>query len=100
MDTDRGAIDAELAEMLPLLGDRQSTYWRGPKAETMQERYRALIAARDNGTPLPPGPSAEERELLEIKSMMGNRTSAYWRGPRSATLQARYRELLEKRGAR
>lgn len=37
---------------------------------------------------------AMEAEINSIKAMMGDRNSEYWKGPKAAQLQARYRELL------
>lgn len=40
------AIENELADIQKLMGDKQSDYWKGPKAEKMQERYRQLISVQ------------------------------------------------------
>lgn len=40
---------------------------------------------------------ALESELANLKTMMGDRQSEYWKGPKSAALQARYRELIGAR---
>jgi len=40
---------------------------------------------------------AMETELNNLKSMMADRKSEYWKGPKSAQLQGRYRELLTAR---
>lgn len=40
------AVADEIADIEKLMGDRGSDYWKGPKAEKMQERYRELIDAR------------------------------------------------------
>lgn len=45
-----GAITDELAGIEKLMGNRQSEYWKGPKADAMQARYRTLVAARDRKT--------------------------------------------------
>jgi hypothetical protein len=37
---------------------------------------------------------AIESELASITKLMGDRTSEYWKGPNSAKMQARYRELV------
>lgn len=42
-----GAIDDEISSIEKLMGDHSSDYWRGPKAEKMQSRYKELITARD-----------------------------------------------------
>lgn len=34
-------------------------------------------------------------ELADLKTMMGNQNSEYWKGPKAEAHQARYRELLE-----
>jgi hypothetical protein len=34
-------------------------------------------------------------EIADIEKMMGDQSSEYWRGPKSAQLQTRYRELTE-----
>lgn len=50
------------------------------------------------GAVLPNGEASAkslESELTQIKSLMGDRSSKYWKGPESAGLQARYRELVE-----
>jgi hypothetical protein len=39
--------------------------------------------------------TAHANERTTLESMMGNRSSAYWRGPQAARLQERYRELIK-----
>jgi hypothetical protein len=39
-------IDNELSDLKAKMGDRDSDYWKGPKAEAMQARYRALLDAK------------------------------------------------------
>jgi hypothetical protein len=39
----RAAVADERAEIEKLMGDPRSEYWRGPKAATMQARYRELV---------------------------------------------------------
>lgn len=46
---------------------------------------------------------AVESEIAEMRKMMGDRTSEYWKGPKASQLQARYRDLttaLQKGAAR
>ena len=38
-----------------------------------------------------------EKEMADIKAMMGNKESKYWKGPESAAIQERYRNLIELR---
>lgn len=40
------AITDELANIQKLMGDSKSEYWKGPKAERMQERFRQLVDAQ------------------------------------------------------
>jgi hypothetical protein len=40
------SIDAELQGIEKLMANPRSDYWKGPKAETMQARYRQLIEAK------------------------------------------------------
>lgn len=50
------------------------------------------------GAVLPNGEASAkslESEINTLKGMMGDRSSKYWKGPESAALQARYRELVE-----
>lgn len=50
------------------------------------------------GAVLPNGEASAkslESEITQIKTLMGDRSSKYWKGPESAGLQARYRELLD-----
>lgn len=68
-----------------------------PKAyranEGIQLEYRRLLREghEPSAGPLPSGSAGVESELASLKSMMGDRKSAYWRHPH---LQARYRELI------
>lgn len=41
------AMSDEIAQIESLMGDRNSAYWKGPKAEPMQARYRELLNARE-----------------------------------------------------
>lgn len=41
------AMADEIATIEGMMGDRSGPYWKGPKAETYQARYRELISARD-----------------------------------------------------
>jgi len=44
------SVNDEIASIEKLMGDRSSDYWRGPKANEIQQRYRSLIEARDKIT--------------------------------------------------
>lgn len=50
------------------------------------------------GAVLPNGEASAkslESEINTIKALMGDRSSKYWKGPESAAMQARYRELVD-----
>lgn len=49
---------------------------------------------------LPTRPSEIERELSELKELMADRNSRYWRGAEAPRLQLRYRWLVNARGRR
>jgi hypothetical protein len=40
------AVEAEMASLKSLMGDRSSEYWKGPKATANQARYKALVVAQ------------------------------------------------------
>lgn len=40
------AIESEIANLKSMMGDRTSEYWKGPKANANQERYRELVSAQ------------------------------------------------------
>lgn len=40
------AIESEIATLKGMMGDRESEYWKGPKSQEHQARYRELIAAQ------------------------------------------------------
>lgn len=40
-------IEAEIIDLKKLMANRQSEYWKGPKADGMQARYRDLIEAQE-----------------------------------------------------
>lgn len=41
------AIDDEITKLKSLMGDRRSEYWKGPKADGHQKRYRELLEAKE-----------------------------------------------------
>ena len=47
-----------------------------------------------DATPAPAERKSAAAERSEIEALMGAPNSEYWRGPKAATLQQRYRELL------
>ena len=44
------AIDDEMAKYEKMMGDRTSEYWKGPRAEKIQARYRELTAGKERLT--------------------------------------------------
>lgn len=63
-----------------------------------QARYRDLTrdGVQAGSGPLPSGSAGVEGELAQLKSMMSNKRSAYWKGPNAELFQARYRALVMK----
>jgi hypothetical protein len=59
--------------------------------EPLQQRYRALVAARETGSAPPPPPSSTALEKAKIERMMQTDPRAYFG---NEALQARYRALL------
>lgn len=45
-DNIAGAISDELANLKTMMGDQNSEYWKGPKADAHQARYRELLEAQ------------------------------------------------------
>jgi len=41
------AIDDEMAKYEKMMGDRSSEYWKGPRADKHQARYRELVAGKE-----------------------------------------------------
>ncbi len=90
----------ELADIRGLMRNKGSEYYRGPRAASIQARYRALIDGTAVGTrpTSPPVAVDASRELDDLRDMQRNPHSDYYKGPRSAKLQARYRQLLVEVG--
>ena len=42
------SLESEIADIEKLMANQQSDYWKGPKSEAMQARYRQLITARES----------------------------------------------------
>ena len=40
-------IGEEVANLQALMGKKDSEYWKGPKAQQLQERYRKLLEAKE-----------------------------------------------------
>lgn len=112
-------------ELKALLGDRHSEYWQGPKAEALQQEYRDLVEADEQGKALrrsvslspdaartligstmtadrqPAGDeSASMDRAAELQALMADQHSEYWRGPEADALQQEYRDLIESRDGR
>jgi hypothetical protein len=41
------AIQSEMQNLQTMMGDRSSEYWKGPKAEALQARFRDLASVQD-----------------------------------------------------
>ena len=93
-ETERESLEAERLEIEEIMRTNRAAY---NKDEGMQARYRQILEGaavprktrRENA-----GDPRQEREQLE--QLMRDPSSKYWRGPRSANLQKRYRELVSR----
>jgi hypothetical protein len=86
----------EPAQEIAVIEGRIATDRRGYfRDEPMQARYRTLVDARASGAPAPAGPSKASIEMRDIEKLMGKRDSEYWKGPKAAGLQERYRTLID-----
>lgn len=86
----------EIVEIKEVIRSDPNAYYAD---ERLQIRYGALLDARQAGGSAPPV-NAAAGELAEIKKLVAVQDSAYWEGPRSQRLQARYAELLDQRDGR
>jgi hypothetical protein len=91
---------AELREIEALMSDRNSRYFRGPDAASLQARYRELLDQGVSGSQSARQSSNVETEIREIEAMMKDRRSRYYKGPDAEGLQQRYRALVDMRGGR
>ena len=91
LPSDAAAVSAEIVELEGQMVDPRT--WFHDKAG--QERYRQLVEAEDSGAAPPAKPSAIAQRIAEIETLMQDRLSDYWRGPRAETLQQEYRQLLD-----
>ena len=82
------SVGQEIASIETAIRDAPADYWRD---EGMQNRYRALIDARDNGGARPAARNAYTRELAQIEKTMRTDMGAYWKSPE---MRARYERLL------
>ncbi|MPZ31196.1 MAG: hypothetical protein GEV13_09405 [Rhodospirillales bacterium] len=96
MSTDRGGglpvatTDREIVEIEQAMHADINAYHRD---SGMQARYLELLTAREAGQ-APAPVAAVGREVAEIERLMADHRSEYWKGPRAAALQQRYRELI------
>jgi hypothetical protein len=87
------SVDQEIADIKQVMATDYRAYERDPR---MQDRYRALLEAKANGTAASPVDS-EDAEIARLQAQMRDRRSEYWRGPNAAVVQARYRMLISRR---
>lgn len=90
----------ELAELNAKMANRNSDYWKGPKAEANQARWREL---HDQGVAAAAAPTADgavKQRITELEDLMAKTNSAYWRGPNAESLQREYRDLIQRNGGR
>jgi hypothetical protein len=88
----KGVKEAMLSARGPdgslLLNNVDAVRWLSAMAREINPASTVVPGAGANA-----GKAIEER-LGEIQKMMGDRKSAYWRGPESAKLQAEFRDLV------
>lgn len=115
------AIADRMSAIRGLMPDRTSEYWKGPKADILQQEYRDLIDASEQGkmlesvslsseavrTRIGSGIKADEQpdiddnaaadRMAELQGLMADRHSEYWNGPKADVLQQEYRDLIDLR---
>ena len=80
----------------------ESRYWRNDAVgEAMRDEYLELIekAQGDSGSSADGragagSPRPAPARKAELEGMMGDRTSAYWRGPAAEAMQSEYRDIV------
>jgi hypothetical protein len=88
-------MGARLADGTPLGNNPEALNWLVDMSRQINPMATVVPGSGTNAV------QAVESELADIKSLMGDRTSEYWKGPKAETMQARYRELtsaLQKAG--
>ena len=93
--TDAHAIETEIDTIRERMRDDRSGYLGDP---AQRLRYRALVEARE-ARARPDTPFAGERRMKELRALMADRRSSYWRGPDMAELRAEYARLIGEREA-
>lgn len=93
----RMTIDDEIVQIEDMMRDRSSAYWQGPRAASLQTRYRDLLEARNLGSDSVAAPrtSSIDDEIAKIEEVMRRDRRKYNADSR---MQQRYRELLSRRG--
>lgn len=90
-------LGARLSDGTPLGNDPDAIRWLVGLARELNPIGTVLPGSGSNAT------QALADEKAGIEALMGDRSSEYWKGPKAAQLQARYRELItaeEKYAAR
>ena len=82
-------MGARLADGTPLGSDPASLNWMVDMSRQINPVATVVPGSGTNAV------QAIETELSTLKSMMGDRTSEYWKGDKAAKNQERYRELVE-----
>lgn len=82
-------MDASLPDGRRLFNNPDIVEWFATKARELNPAGVIIPASGGDA-----GKSIIE-EMQSIEKMMGNRNSDYWKGPKSDSLQARYRQLVE-----
>jgi hypothetical protein len=85
------SVSTELAQIQETLRESPREYWRD---SDLQERHLALLS-NDAGTVQRAATgAASAKEWRELEKLMGDLSSAYWKGPEAKRLQARHLELI------
>lgn len=87
-DAQEGILNARMPDGRPLMSHPGALRWLATSARQLNPVATIVPGAAD--------PSAAiSTELATLKGLMGDKNSAYWKGPDADKNQARYRALLE-----
>lgn len=81
-------LGARLADGTPFGSNPENLRWLANLAREINPTATVVPGSGANAL------QAIESELASMNKMMGDRTSAYWKGPDAEKMQARYRELV------
>lgn len=82
-------LGARLADGTPLASHAATLRWLADVGRKLNPTATVVPGSGTNAV------QAIETEKAELEKMMGDHDSEYWKGPKSAQLQERYRKLIE-----